>query len=304
MVKEAGRDDKSEVYELWKHAYPRQNRNYLSFYFRHLFDEGVCLVQEQDHRIISSLQMNTHVMRFQGKLLNISYILGVSTLPDYRRRGHMRELMNSALDEASHNHLITLVKAFNPRLYEQFGFQVLYERKQYLIQREYLNKIIPLRVAHEAEAKELLKAYRQFIRHFDGYYERDVAYYETLLKELTLGIKQLVTYRDAHGTLCGYLIYQMQKNDLVVKEAVYMESIALQRMMKEILGDHEAIIVEVSQSEKLEKIFTLAIPKRSAFMMARINSYPLFNKLFNAKAKTPKEAYAILKKPLWLHEYY
>ena len=79
-----------------------------------------------------------------------------------------------------------------------------------------------------------------------------------------------------------------------------MESIALQRMMKEILGDHEAIIVEVSQSEKLEKIFTLAIPKRSAFMMARINSYPLFNKLFNAKAKTPKEAYAILKKPLWL----
>ena len=32
------------------------------------------------------------------------------------------------------------------------------------------------------------------------------SYYETLLKELTLGIKQLVTYRDAHGTLCGYCL--------------------------------------------------------------------------------------------------
>lgn len=304
MLKEAMRDDKAEVYELWKHAYPSQNRNYLSFYFRHLFDKGTCLIQEQDHRIISSLQMNTHSMRFHGKLLNVSYLLGVSTLPDYRRRGHMRELMNSALDEASHNQLITLVKAFNPRLYEQFGFEVIYERKQYLIQREYLNKIIPLRVSHEASAKDLLRAYRQFIRHFDGYYERDITYYETLLKELELGIKQMVTYHDAQGNVCGYLIYQMQKNDLVVKEAVYLESIALQRMMKEILDDHEAIIVEVSQSEKLEKIFALAIPKRSAFMMARINSFPLFNKLFNTKAKTVTEAYAILKKPLWLHEYY
>ena len=102
MLRDAGKQDKAEIYELWKQSYPNQNRNYLNFYFKNIFDKGRCIALEQDQRIISSLQLNEHILRLRDKQLKISYILGVSTLPDYRRRGHMRRLMESALDEAGH----------------------------------------------------------------------------------------------------------------------------------------------------------------------------------------------------------
>ena len=93
MLRDAGKQDKAEIYELWKQSYPNQNRNYLNFYFKNIFDKGRCIALEQDQRIISSLQLNEHILRLRDKQLKISYILGVSTLPDYRRRGHMRRLM-------------------------------------------------------------------------------------------------------------------------------------------------------------------------------------------------------------------
>ena len=58
MLRDAGKQDKAEIYELWKQSYPNQNRNYLNFYFKNIFDKGRCIALEQDQRIISSLQLN------------------------------------------------------------------------------------------------------------------------------------------------------------------------------------------------------------------------------------------------------
>ena len=52
--------------------------------------------------------MNEHVIHLRSQDA-IAYLLGVSTLPDYRRRGHMRTLMEAALDETSHNYLFTFI---------------------------------------------------------------------------------------------------------------------------------------------------------------------------------------------------
>ena len=166
MLRDAGKQDKAEIYELWKQSYPNQNRNYLNFYFKNIFDKGRCIALEQDQRIISSLQLNEHILRLRDKQLKISYILGVSTLPDYRRRGHMRRLMESALDEAGHNHLVTLIRGFYPKLYEQFGFETVYERKLYTVPRECLHKVSLTNISYAAEPQELLQAYQNFTKHF------------------------------------------------------------------------------------------------------------------------------------------
>ena len=64
MIKEAGKPNKPEIYELWKSAYPTKSKAYLSYYFKHVFDEGKCLYLPQDERIIASLQMNEHIACF------------------------------------------------------------------------------------------------------------------------------------------------------------------------------------------------------------------------------------------------
>ncbi|MEG0468561.1 GNAT family N-acetyltransferase [Amedibacillus sp. YH-ame6] len=304
MIRETLVNEKNEVFDLWKLSYPTQNETYLKFYFDEIFDQGVGIVKEQDGKIVSSLQMNYHVFQFHGKQLKASYILGASTLPDYRRRGHMRSLMQSILDEASHNCLITLIKAFNPKVYDHFGFDVVYYRKGYTLTRESLHKVTTQRVSEDCEAKELLETYRRFIVRFDGYYARDIKYYETLLKELELKQKHILVYRGEHNEIQGYIIYQVKKNDVVVQEAIYMNSTVLKRLLKRAMGVEKEITVMVSSCERLERIFPLAIPKKQPYLMARINNYALFNKLYNVKVKNTQEAFELLKKPLWCHEYY
>lgn len=304
MIREARKEDKQDVYALWKLAYPSHSRNYLNFYFKNHFDKGTCILIELDNRIISSLQMNEHIMRIFGKKVNISYILGVSTLPDYRRRGHMKTLMESAIDEASHNHMVTLIKAFNPKLYEQFGFETLYYHKFYTIPKDQLQNVSTTHISYTADAEELVKVYQQFVSHFDGYYIRNIEYYSSLLNEMVINQKQMVVYRNRRGEVSGYLIYQFKKEGVHVEEAVYLESVVLTRMLKAALGKADEITVEVSNSEKLEKIFPMIIAKRQPAMMVRVNNLALFNNLYNTNAKNSKEAFSIMKKPLWCHEYY
>lgn len=304
MIKESGVLDKQTVLELWKQSYPTQDEEYLNFYFQHVYDDGVGILKEQDNRIVSSLEMNYHTIQFAGKQLKASYILGVSTLPDYRRRGHMLSLMESALDEAGHNCLITIIKAFNPKLYDQFGFEVVYYRKAYTIHRDMLHKVSSAHVCDRATPKELLAIYRKFILRFDACYVRDEDYYDTLAKELALEHKKMYVYRNCQNEVLGYIIFQKKKQDIIVQEAIYMESVVLKRLLKKALGIEKEITVMVSMCEQLEKIFPMVIAKKQPYMMARINNYELFNKLYNVKVKNVKEAFAILKKPLWCHEYY
>lgn len=304
MIRDAQKPDKASVYELWKQAYPNQNRNYLNFYFKNIFEQGTCIVYEQDMRIVSTLQLQEHILQLHDKHITVSYLLGVATHPDYRRRGYMQALMESILDEASHKHVITLIEAFHPKLYEQFGFETIYYHKLYTIPKAALHTVVPHGISYSAEPQELLHVYRQFISHFNGSYTRDVTYYQLLLKEIIIHQKQLIVYRNHSGVMCGYLIVQRKKNELHVEEAIYLESIALLRMLKAAIQKEEEIVVEVSQCEKLEKLFPLCIPKKQPYMMARINHPALFSKLYNHKVHSICEAFALSKKPLWIHEYY
>lgn len=304
MIREAKVYDKSDLYQLWKNSYTTLDRNYLNYYFKNIFDNGNCILVEKDNKIVSSLQLNHHVLNFHGKKLICGFLCGVSTLPDYRRRGYMRDLMIEILDEAYHTHLITFIPAIHPRMYEPFGFQMVYYRKQYCIKKEELNRVTITNVSYSTDIKNLVEVYRKFTSHFEGYYERDAQYFQMLKKELLATQKQMIVYSDDLGEIKGYLLFGTKEGEVHVEEAVYLDSVALLRMLKCAIGKSSQIFVNVSSSEKLEKLIPLAIPKKTSYLMARVNNFELFNKLFCANVVSVKEAFALLHKPLWIHEKY
>ena len=102
----------------------------------------------------------------------------------------------------------------------------------------------------------------------------------------------------------GYLIFGNEKWRSTCRRSYLFRSIALLRMLKCAIGKAEEIFINVSPSEKLEKLFPLAIPKKNSYIMAHINNYELFNKLFCCDISSVKEAFALLHKPLWIHETY
>jgi nicotinate phosphoribosyltransferase len=63
---------------------------------------------------------------FNGRVLQVSMIIGVATPSQYRRRGYMHELMEVVLDACEHTELITLIQTESPALYEEFGFKKIY----------------------------------------------------------------------------------------------------------------------------------------------------------------------------------
>lgn len=304
VIKEAKQEQNTEIYELWKSAYPTRSKDYLDFYFAYIFDHGSCIFLPQDDKIISSLQMNAHVLKFHGRYLQCTYIFGVATLPDYRRRGHMHYLMDAALDEISHNHLITFVEAFNPKLYAPYGFETIYDAKTYHINTRYFEKVNTKGVSHQFTSIDLYDLFQIYEKHFGCCYRRSEAYYEQFVIRNTIDHRDICVYRNKHQEICGYAVYTKNDVEVKVSEIVYLDSIALMKLLRYISDGYPDIQVSVSQSEKLEKLFPLTIPKKTGMTMARINNYELFNKLFNCSVHTPKEAFAILNKPIFLPEKY
>ena len=86
-----------------------------------------------------------------------------------------------------------------------------------------------------------------------------------------------------------------------VQEIVYLDSRALRQLLAYVSRTARSVQVTVSDDEQLERIFPQAIPHREDHLMARLNSPALFNKLYNTKAHHAKDAFDLLKKPMWNH---
>ncbi len=181
----------------------------------------------------------------------------------------------------------------------QFIIKTIYDKK------EELNKVTIQNVSYSAELKELLKCIKKFTSRFDGFYERTLDSYEMMLKELVATQKQMVIYRDENKEVKRVFDIWYEKWRSTCRRSYLFRFYRLASNVEMCNREKaEEIFINVSPSEKLEKLFPLAIPKKNSYIMAHINNYELFNKLFCCDISSVKEAFALLHKPLWIHETY
>lgn len=301
LVRDAQTEDKGAIYKLWKQAYPYLELNYLNFYFKHKFDQEVSLVLQKDERIVSCLQMQYHTLCLFQHRFSVSYLLYMATQEEYRRKGYMTRLMDEILDEASHNHLMTFVKAYYPEVLETYGFKKIAYRKQYCIDPSQIKTYAFTHVTSTMDAQELSKVYQAFVQHFDGYFERSTYDMELLMEQCKHSHKQMMGYRKEDGQLQGYIIYQRKEHYIYVEEAIYLHSKALEEMVSAIMQDDEMLIVEVSELESLEALFPNATVKNQVYMMMRIHQVALFEKLYQMSEEECYQKLKTEKKALWVH---
>lgn len=304
MIKDIQKEDIEGIRNLWYQSHPDNQKDFIDFYFQHEFPNSHCIVCEQDSKIISSLLIKEHTMAFLNRKFLISYLEGIATLPDYRRRGHMHELMNVALDEVNHNHLISVARAFNPKIFEPYGFETICYHKYYTISRKHLQQHGLKGISHQYSANELLDVYESYAKHFDGYIQRDLVYFEHFIEKAMLQHGNLCVYRDSHGDIKGYAYYQQEHEHAEIYEIIYVSSTAFRNLVAYVCGNEDEVVVQVSQAEKIETLFPLAIGKRQGFLMARVNNFELFNKLFNTDVDNVHDAFRLMKKPMMNNEYY
>lgn len=301
MVRDAQEKDKNLIYNLWQSSFSIKNSDELNCFFNHVFDEGNCVVNEIDERIVSTVFMKDFVLRLKNHSIKSTYLSHIATHPDYRHAGYMSECMRSVLDECENKVMLTFVEASNPKLWESYGFQTAAIHRVYELYPDHFESIEIKGIQENISAEILKQIYDEFIQLFDGYKERTLRDFEHIILEANQCHDRLLIVYNGNKPV-GYIRARVVGMQVKVKEVVYLGSHALQILLAAALGNRDCIIMEVSEAERLEKIFPLAIARKKLAVMVRCNNLPLFNKLFNERVKTSKDAYAIGKKPHYLNE--
>ncbi|MDY6035476.1 MAG: GNAT family N-acetyltransferase, partial [Bulleidia sp.] len=123
MITKATKENTAEIKNLWKICFPQEDEGYIDYYFKNLFVPENCFIYVEDGKVVSAMIKAPHAIMFNDKVLRTSMILGVATLPEYRKRGYMKRLMEIVLDACEHTELITLIQAYDQNLYTPYGFR-------------------------------------------------------------------------------------------------------------------------------------------------------------------------------------
>lgn len=303
MIVKANSEQTNEIRKLWLTCFPKEDPRYIDYYFKNIYTPENCYVNVVDNKIVSALMRNPHALMFNGRVLQASMIIGVATLPQYRKKGYMKELMNVVLDACEHSELITMIQAEDPAIYEQFGFRTVYRRQDYTIERKDVKRITNFGCAYEPTPIDLLKVYSAFIRRFNGFYPRDLEYFKRYKKEITAVGGKIVAYYDSKDQIRGYAVMIPQGNELRVEEIVYLDSMSLVKLCNAALQERRIVHLLVSEAENLSLVFPEARHKTYGSTMCRLNDANLFMRVYNRRVITVEDAFGISRRPLNLNEF-
>lgn len=93
MIKLASYEDKPLVYEMWKAVF-EDTDEYMDLFFTDKYKPENTLIYFENGVAAASLQMQLYYITFYGQKIPFYYLVGLCTLPQYRRRGYMEQLID------------------------------------------------------------------------------------------------------------------------------------------------------------------------------------------------------------------
>ena len=303
MIEKATEDRIGEIRQIWRLCFPLEDPRYTEFFFKYIFKVENCFVNIQEDKIVSVILRNPRTIMFNDRVLATSMLVGAATLPSEQNKGYMTSLMHTVLDACENSELITLIQTETPDLYEPFGFRTIYKRQDYTLERKDLKQITNFGCAYEPSAIDLLKVYSAFIMRFNGFYPRDLEYFNLYKKQMVAVGGKIVAYYDGKNRIRGYAVMIPQGNELRVEELVYLDSMALMKLVNAALQERRKVHLLVSEAEDFRTFFPNAEVKKYSSTMVRLNDANLFSRVFNKKVTTVEEAFALTHKPLNLNEW-
>lgn len=303
MIKEASEKDKRAIYNLWQSSFSIKNSEMINCFFNYGMNEGKVILCEKDEKLVASVFMHDMNIMFHNRLLKSVFLSHIAVHPDYRKTSSLDECLKNVIDECEKKALFTFVEATSYKFWENYGFQEGTLHRYYELNERHFENVSQNDVFEDASALEMKEVYEAFMKHFDGYKVRSLHDFELMIQEAKSMNERILMVRHRAKPM-GYIRFSTEKKQVKAKEIIYLGSNAFLRLCKAALGTNDLIILELSEAEHIERLFPLAIPRKRVEVMVRCNNFPLFNKLYNARVKTSKEAYALTKKPRFMNEKY
>lgn len=279
-IRFAKESDKENIIDIWNYCF-NDEAKFTDYYFENKYKNENTIVVEEVGEIVSSLQLNQYKIKLNNKIYDTSYVVGVSTFPQARGKGYMKNLMEFTLNELyKRNQLVSILMPIDFRLYRKYGYENCYDQIEYEIDIEDLRGFKSkgsLKKANLSNIEEIKNIENSFLENLNGTVVRDNNYYENLFKEVESENGYIYIHEDEKSD--GYIIYFINGESIFVRELYYNNMNALKGMLR-FLYNHNTQCKKITITSPLnDKIrFILSNPKTSSiklkpFMMGRIINF-------------------------------
>lgn len=270
--------DLQEIKNMWEYCFG-DTEVFMNYYFDHKYKCENTLVVEERSRVISSLQLNQYKIKINQNIYDTSYVVGVSTLPEARGIGAMKDLMSTTLNELyDKNQVVSILMPIDYRLYRKFGYEHCYDQINYEIDMELLKDFKSNGVFKKALNEDIdyiVNIYENFLKDKNGYVKRDRNYYEILFKEIE-SENGYVYIHENKEQMDGYIIYFKMDDTMFVREIAYNNIDALKSILK-FIYNHNTQFKKASINSIIDDKIKLIIPALKKidmnikpFMMGRV----------------------------------
>ena len=301
MIRAGKEEDKKTIYDI----YSRGNSSGKSMdgYFAVQYVPENVFVNEVNGHIAASMQVNYCPMMLDGR--KIAAAMMFAMFYDRNKSSkYLDALKEEAFNQQQFKSLITVVPTESETDFKKYGFEPVYKRRLYTINRSDLDNASYQNVDKQYRYQQLADLYNTFMANFNGYIYRDTTYFKNLIELIHYQKYNLAVYHGEDGNLQGYVIYYIENSKVVVEEIVYLNGEALTRLLCYCLRLKTTIQVYVSEYEDLSRAFPKIKYKTVINGVAKINDLDLFNQYFKCNVSSCKEALEVFNKPLFFNEFY
>ncbi|RDY23989.1 GNAT family N-acetyltransferase [Romboutsia maritimum] len=276
-IRYARENEKSSIKEIWNYCF-NDGPKFMEYYFKNKYSRGNTVVVNDQDDIVSSLQLNQYKIRLNNKVYDTSYVVGVSTFPQVRGMGYMKNIMDFTLRELyNRGQLVSILMPIDYRLYRKYGYEHCYDQLEYEINIDDLKKfkiIGKIKKVDDSNVYNLIDIQESFLKDVNGNIARDEKYYRNLFEEIKSEEGHIYIHESE-----GYIIYFLQDDKMFVREIFYKNIDSLKSMLKFIYNHNtqcRKVIITAPINDKIR--FVLDNPKTckirlKPFMMGRIINF-------------------------------
>ncbi|PSL50830.1 putative acetyltransferase [Salsuginibacillus halophilus] len=202
---------------------------------------------DEENALMSKLALLPMDVYFHGSPLKACGVSSVSSWPEHRRQGHIRQLLDESLkDMYERGAALSLLYPFNISFYRNFGWELFCERTKWQFNQLQLPK--PEQPEHgrirrlkQEDWEDLNHVYQAFAAGYSGTLVRDEVWWDQRVQKSKKG--QRAVYENETGSPEGYVIFEVKEQELKVKELVYTTPQAKQALSG-FLGQHDSMVEE------------------------------------------------------------
>lgn len=256
-----------------------------------IFEEGELKAQ------LTLLPLHVHI---QDRAASMGGVAGVATWPENRRQGYVAKLLKHVLQVMNENgQTLSMLHPFLIPFYRKFGWEVYCEYKNY--------KIPVAKFPVKTETAGSVRRDTAALESLDRLYNRFATRYNGTLKRSKEWWRESVLDKDKHhgmyfseqGEPEGYVLYKLEKSELVIEEFVFLNEQARQGLWT-FLANHDSMVTGASLKRvPSDDILPFLLPdpripqENYPYFMARIVNAEAFVESFSFNAQTDSRKYTV-----------